>query len=72
MWRLGCKICSIHLESILEEEEAVSSASRRVLTLTAMAKEKSEQPSFITQADSEDTKNKHTHEDFEVNVSIEK
>ena len=33
-WRLGCKICCIHLESILE---AASSASRVELTLTAMA-----------------------------------
>ena len=41
-WRLGCKICSIHLESIPEEEEAASSASRGELALTAMAEQKSE------------------------------
>ena len=44
--RLGCKICSINLESIPEKEEAATSASRGELALTAMAEEESEQPSF--------------------------
>ena len=46
-WRLGCKICSIHLESIPKEEEVANSASRGELALIAMAKQESEQPSFI-------------------------
>ena len=45
-WRLGCKIRSIHLESIPEEEEAASNASRGELASFAMVELESEQPSF--------------------------
>ena len=71
-WRLGCKICSIHLEFIPEEEEAASSASRGELASSAMAELESEQPSFTTQSELEDTENDCNCEDFEVCVSIEK
>ena len=57
-WRLSCKICSIHLESIPEEEEAASSASRGKLALTVMTKEESKQPSFTAQSDSKDMEKK--------------
>ena len=40
-WRLGCKIRSIHLESIPHEEDAASSASRGKLALTAMVEQES-------------------------------
>ena len=56
-WRLGCEICSIHLESILEEVDAAGSASRSELASSAMAELESEQPSFIAQTESEDTEN---------------
>ena len=71
-WRLGCKIRSIHLESIPEEEEAASSASRGELASFAMAELESEQPSFTAQSESEDTENDCSCEDFEVRVGIEK
>ena len=71
-WRLGCKICSLNLESILEEVEAVGSASRSELASLAMAELESEQPSFTAQTESEDTENDQISEDFEIRVSIEK
>ena len=71
-WRLGCKICSIHLESILEEVEAVGNASRSELASSAMAKLESEQPSFTAQIELEDIDNNHIFEDSEIHVSIEK
>ena len=71
-WRLGCKIHSIHLESIPEEVEAASSASRGDLASFAMAELESEQPSFTAQTKSEDTKNDCSSEDSEIRLSIEK
>ena len=50
-WRLGCKICSIHLESILEVEKAASSESRGELALITMVEQENKQPSFIAQND---------------------
>ena len=70
--RLGYKIYSIHLESIPEEEEATNSASRGELALIEMVEQKSKQPLFIAQSDSEETKNEYSRKDSEVNVSIEK
>ena len=55
LWRLGCKIRSIRLESIQENEEAASSVSRGELALTVMVEQESEQPSFTAQTDSKDT-----------------
>ena len=72
LWRLGCKICSIHLESILEEEEAASNASKGKLASSAMAEMENEQPSFIAQSESKDTENDRSCEDSEVCISIEK
>ena len=72
LWRLGCKIHSIHLESIPKEEEATSSASRGELALTAMAEQESKQPLLIAQSDSKDIENEHNCENSEVYVSIEK
>ena len=71
-WRLGCKIRSIYLESILEEEEAASTASRGELASSAMAELESKQPSFIAQSESKDTKNDRSCEDSKFRVSIEK
>ena len=71
-WRLGCKIRSIHLELIPEEVEAAGSASRSELASSAMAELESEQPSFIAQTKSEDTKNNLISEDSKICVSIEK
>ena len=71
-WRLGYKICSIHLDSIPKEEEAASSASRGELASSAMAELENEQPLFTAQSESEDTENDHSCEDSEVCVSIEK
>ena len=71
-WRLGCKIRSIHLESILEEEEVAGSASRGELASSTMAELESKQPSFTAQNESEDTENDRSCEDSEVCVSIEK
>ena len=71
-WRLGCKICSIHLESIPEEVEATGSVSRSELASSAMAELESEQPSFIAQTESEDIENDLISEDFEIRVNIEK
>ena len=71
-WRLGCKIRSIHLESIREEEEAVGSASRGELASSAMAELESEQPSFTAQTESKDTENDRSCKDSKVRVSIEK
>ena len=70
--RLGCKIRSIHLESIPKEEEAVNNASRGELASSAMAELESEQPLFTAQSDSEDTENNCSCEDSKVHVSIEK
>ena len=41
LWRLGCKICFIHLEPIPEEEEAASSVSSGKLALIAMVEQES-------------------------------
>ena len=71
-WRLGWKICSIHLESIPEEVEVAGSASRSELASSAMAELKSEQPLFTTQTESEDTENNLISKDSEIHVSIEK
>ena len=71
-WRLGCKIRSIHLESILEEVEAAGRASRSELASSAMVELESEQPSFTAQTESEDTENDHISEDSEIRISIEK
>ena len=71
-WRLGCKIHSIHLESIPEEVEVAGSASRDELASSTMAKLESEQPSFIAQIESEDTKNDRSSKDSKIRVSIEK
>ena len=70
-WRLGCKIQSLNLESILEEVEATGSASRNKLASSAMAELESEQPSFTAQTESEDTENNQISEDSEICVSIE-
>ena len=70
-WRLGCKIRSIHLESIPEEVEGVGSASRSELASSAMAELESELPSFTTQTKSEDTENDRISEDSKIRVSIE-
>ena len=59
LWRLGCKICSIHLESIPEKVEATGSASRSELASSAMAELESEQPLFIAQTESEDRERSH-------------
>ena len=71
-WRLGCKIRSIHLESIPEEVEVASSASRGELASSTMAELKSKQPSFTAQTESEDTENDRSSEDSEVRVRFEK
>ena len=71
-WRLGCKIRSIHLESIPEEVEAPGSASRSELASSAMAELKSEQPSFTAQTESEDMENDQMSEDSKIRISIEK
>ena len=71
-WRLDCKICSIHLESIPEEEEAASNATRGKLASFAMAELESKQPSFTAQSELDDTKNDRSCEDSEVHISIEK
>ena len=70
-WRLGCKICSINLESIPEEVEAAGSASRSELASSIMAELESEQPSFTSQTESEDTENDQISEDSKIRVSIE-
>ena len=70
-WRLGCKIRSIHLESIPEEVEAAGSASRSELASSAMAELESEQPSFTAQTELEDTENDRISKDSEIRVSIE-
>ena len=71
-WRLGCKIRSIHLESIPEEMEAVGTASRSELASSALAELESEQPSFAAQTESEDIENDLISEDSEIRISIEK
>ena len=71
-WRLGCKIRSLNLESILEEVEVAGSASRSELASSAMAELESKQPSFTAQTESEDTENDQISEDSEIRVSIEK
>ena len=71
-WRLGCKICSIHLESIPEEVEAAGSANRGELASSAMAELESEQPSFTAQTESKDTENDCNSEESKILVSIEK
>ena len=72
LWRLGCKIFSIHLESILEEKEAAGKASRGELASSAMAELESKQPSFTAQTKLEDTENDRSCEDSKVRISIEK
>ena len=71
-WRLGCKIRSLNLESILEEVEAAGSVSRSELASSAMVELESEQPSFTAQTELEDTENDQISEDSEIRVSIEK
>ena len=71
-WRLGCKIRSLNLESILEEVEVAGSASRSELASSAMAELESKQPSFTAQTESKDTESDQISEDSEIRVSIEK